>query len=112
LFINPSVCHLSIASDCLAVMVVHNGDNILEHKQLAWACRMWINHLLYAIREQGSDDSFFSRQNVNDFMEKLIDFASQSFDFWVDSMILECAIRPTLDTLNSVALELEVSPLF
>ena len=36
LFINPSVCHLSIASDCLAVMVAHNGYNILEYKQLAW----------------------------------------------------------------------------
>jgi NACHT domain len=112
LFINPSVRHLSIASDCLAVMVVHNGYNILEHKQLAWACRMWSHYLLYAIRQQGSDDSFFSRQNVNDFMEKLIDFASQSFDFWVDSIILECVITPTLDILNSVASELEVSPLF
>jgi NACHT domain len=112
LFINPSVRHLSIASDCLAVMVVYNGYNIFEHKQLAWACRMWSRHLLYAIQEQGRDDSFFSRQNVNDFMEKLIDFASQSFDFWVDSIILECAITLTSKTLNSVASGLEVSPLF
>jgi hypothetical protein len=77
LFINPSVRHLSIASDCLAVVVFYNGYNILEHKQLAWACRMWCHYLLYAIQEQGSDDSFFSQQNVNDFIEKLIDFASQ-----------------------------------
>jgi hypothetical protein len=112
LFINPSVRHLSIASDCLAVMVVHNGYNILEHKQLAWACRMWSRYFLYAIREQGSDDSFFSRQDFNDFMEKLIDFASQSFDFWVDSIIVERAITLTSQTLNSVASGLDVSPSF
>ena len=112
LFINPSARHLSIASDCLAVIVVNNGYNILEHKQLAWACRMWCYHLLYAIQEQGSDDSFFSRQNVDFFMEKLIDFASQSFDFWVDSVILEGSITWNLKILDSVASGLEVSPLF
>jgi hypothetical protein len=112
LFINPSVRYLYIASDCLAVMVVHNGCDISRHKQLAWACRMWSRYLLYAIQKQDSDDSFFSPQDVNDFVEKLIDFASQSFDFWVDSIILEHSIAPTLDTLNSVLSGLGVSPLF
>jgi len=88
-------------------MVVHNGYDILEHKQLAWACRIWSHYLLDAIREQGSDDSFVSPQNVNDFMETLIVFASQSFDFWVDSIFLERSIIQTLWTLNSVASELE-----
>ena len=112
LFINPSVRHLSIASDCLAIMVVHNGYNILEHKQLAWACRMWGYYLLYAIREQCSGNSFISRQNVTDFMERLIVFASQSFDFWVDSTILQRSIRQILETLSSVVSALEVSPFF
>jgi hypothetical protein len=112
LFINPSVRYLSIAYDCLAVMVVHNGHNILEHERLAWACRMWSRYLLDAIRKHGGDDSFFPQQNVNDFVEKLIDFASQSFDFWVDSIILECSIIETLETLNSVVSGLEASPLF
>lgn len=107
LFINPSVRHLSIASDCLAVMVIHNSGNISEHKQLAWACRMWCRYLLYAILEQGSDDSFFSQQNVNDFIKKLTDFASQSFDFWVDSIISESSIRETSETLDSVVSGLE-----
>jgi len=112
LFINRSVRHLSIASDCLAVMVVYNSYNILEHKQLAWACRLWSQHLLSAIRKQGSDDSSFPRQDVNDFVEKLINFASQSFDFWVDSIILEGSLTQTSETLNSVVSGLEVSPLF
>jgi hypothetical protein len=112
LFINLSVRYLSITTDCLAVMVVHNGNDIFKHKQLAWVCRMWCHYLLCAIREQGNDDSFFPRQNVKDFMETLIVFASQSFDFWVDSMILEGSITQVCVTLNSVASELEVSPLF
>ena len=73
---------------------------------------MWSDYLLYAIREQGSDDSFFSQQNLNDFMERLIDFASQSFDFWIDSIILECSITHTLETLNLVVSALEVGPFF
>jgi hypothetical protein len=93
-------------------MVDHNGCDILEHEQLDWACRMWSNYLLYAIQERGSDDSLFSRQNVDDLMERLIAFASQSFDFWVDSIILECSITGTLQNLNVVASALKVSPFF
>jgi hypothetical protein len=97
--------------DCLAVMVVHNSCDILEHEQLGWG-QMWCDYLLYAIREPGSDDSLFSQQNVNDFMERLTAFASQSFDFWVDSIILKGSIAPTLETLNLVVSALEVSPFF
>jgi hypothetical protein len=111
LFINLSVRCLSITMDCLAVMVVHNSCDILEHEQLGWACWMWGNYLLYAIREPGSDDPLFSQQNVDDFMERLIDFVSQSFDFWVDSIILKGSITHTLQTLNLVASAL-VSPFF
>ena len=60
LFINLSVRYLLITMDCLAVMVVHNGCNILEHAHLGWACRMWSNYLLDAIQEQCYGDSFFS----------------------------------------------------
>ena len=109
LFINPSFRHLSIASDCLAVMVVHNGDDPFEHKQLRWASQMWSRHLLYAIQEGGGDNLLFSRQSVNDFMGKLIDFASQSFDLWVDSIILQGLMTDTLMALNLVASGLEVS---
>jgi hypothetical protein len=49
-----------IASDCLAVMVVHNGDDPFEHKQLRWASQMWSRHLLYAIQEGDGDNLLFS----------------------------------------------------
>jgi hypothetical protein len=91
-------------------MIVHNGCDILKHTQLGWVCRIWSDYLLSAIQEQGNDDSFFPPQNVNDFMERLTVFASQSFDFWVDSIILECAIKPTSQTWNLVVAALEVSP--
>jgi hypothetical protein len=111
LFIDLSVRYLSITMDCLAVMVVHNGYDILECKKLGWG-QMWCDYLLYAIREPGSDDSLFSRQNIDDFMQRLIDFASQPFDFWVDSIILKGSITHTLQTLNLVVSALEVSPFF
>jgi hypothetical protein len=59
LFINPPVRHLSIASDCLAVMVVHNGDDFSAHKGLKFACRSWSHHLLLAIQQEGGDNFFF-----------------------------------------------------
>jgi hypothetical protein len=42
-------------------------------------------------------------------MGKLIEFASQSFDLWVDSIILQGLMTDTLKALNLVASGLEVS---
>jgi hypothetical protein len=107
LFINPPVRHLSIASDCLAVMTVHNGDDFSAQKGLTFACRSWSRHLLLAIQQEGGDSFFFSQHDA--FMTKLIDFVSRSFDLWVNSIIAQCLISSTLTTFNSVVSTLKVS---
>jgi hypothetical protein len=106
LYINPPVRHLEIASDCLTVMVVHNGDDILTHKGLKFAGRSWIHHLLCAIQEEGGDNLLFSRHSA--FMMKLTDFVSRSFDLWVNSILIQVSIEDTLKTLNSVVSTLKV----
>ena len=109
-FINAPVRHLSIASDCLAVIVAHNGDDFSAHKGLEFACRSWSHHLLLAILQEGGENFFLSQHNA--FMMKLIEFASRSFDLWVNSMIAQCLIGDTLRTFTSVVSTLKVSFLF
>jgi len=106
-FINPPIRHISIACDCLATMVIHNGDDFSKHKGLKFACRSWSHHLLCAIQEEGGDNFLFSQYST--FMRKLIDFVSWSFDLWVNSMIAQHLIIDTLKTLDSVVLTLKVS---
>jgi hypothetical protein len=100
LFINPPVRHLSIASDCLAVMAVHHGDDFAENKGLKFACRSWGYHLLRAIQEEGGDTFLFSQHRA--FMMKLTNFVSRSFDLWVNSIIAQGRIRYVSKILDSV----------
>src|SRR6202046_2928972 len=53
-FVNPAICHLSIANDCLAVMTVHSNDAFYELGGLTFAAWNWSHHLLYAIQEGGA----------------------------------------------------------
>jgi hypothetical protein len=108
LFISPSIRNLAIASDCLAVMVVNRHDDVFKHQGLLFACRGWLHHLLAAINERGGD-TFFSPYDFDDFMRRLTNFTSQSFDLWVNSVLHGCLINKTLDTLDSVILIFEVS---
>jgi hypothetical protein len=107
LFIDPPVCRLSIASNCLAVIIAHNGDDFSADEGLRFACRSWSRHLLFAIQQKGGDDFFLSQQNA--FMMKLTDFLSRSFDLWVNSIITQCLIGDTLTIFNAVVSTLKVS---
>jgi hypothetical protein len=109
-FINAPVRHLSIASDCLAVIVAHSGDDFSAHKGLEFICRSWSHHLLLAVQQGGGENIFLSQHNA--FMMKLIEFVSRSFDLWVNSMIAQRLIGNTLTTFTSVVSTLKVSFLF
>jgi len=107
LFINNPTCHLSIATDCLAVMTVHSSDDFFEVGGLEYAVQSWCYHLLCAIEEEGGDNHFNSQHGAL-MMDELMGFATQSFDSWINSMILQVAIRKILRTLDSVLLKLKV----
>jgi hypothetical protein len=99
LFIQPSIRHLSIATDCLAVMAVHMSDTFHECDGLEFAARSWCHHLKYTVQEEGSDNIPLSRDG--DVLMKLTLFISQSFDSWVNSIIVQGRIGEILDDLNT-----------
>ena len=105
LFMNPSICHLSIAVDCLAVMTAHDGDDIYECGGLIFAARNWCDHMLFAIEEGGSNHLFSQNHAI---MDKLINFVSRSFDSWVNIIILEVYTKAMLCGLDSLLSALEV----
>ena len=97
LFINPTICHHSIATDCLAVMTACHGDIIYEIKILEYAAANWCHHLLSAINEGGSNH-LFTQDDA--FMDALKGFVSEAFDQWINSIILQAQIENIMKTLD------------
>jgi len=106
LFINNPTRHLSIATDCLAVMRVHSSDDFFEVRGLKYASRSWCHHLRCAIEEEGGDHHFNSQHGAF-MMDELMGFATQSFDSWINSIIFQVDMLKTLRTLDSVLLKLK-----
>ena len=103
LFMNPPICHLSTAGDCLAVMTAHNGDDIYEGGGLKFAAINWCDHILSAINEDGGANHLLFQNHA--IMNKLTNFVSRSFDSWVNSIIFHLqahVIFRRLDSLLSV----------
>ena len=53
LFMNPPICHLSTAGDCLVAMTAHDGIDIYESGALEFAAISWCDHMMSAINEDG-----------------------------------------------------------
>jgi hypothetical protein len=104
-FINPVTSHLSIAADCLAVMVTHRGDIIYDIEMLEYAARSWCHHLLSAIKMGDGSDLLFSQDSAFGICT-LTDFVSGAFDSWINSILLQGEIYKISQTLKLV---LEVS---
>ena len=105
LFINPVTCHLSMATNCLSAMIVHDGDIIYEMEILRYAARNWCHHLLSALKE-GDGGVFLFQDDA--FMNTLIGFLSGSFDSWMNSIIFQVKIKYIMEILDSI---LQVSAL-
>jgi NACHT domain len=105
LFMNPPICHLSIAGDCLAVMTAHDGKDVYESGGLKFAAISWCDHMLSAIKD-GSGIHHLSQNHV--IMNKLINFVSRSFDSWVNSIIFHRKAWDILKNLDSLLSALKV----
>ena len=99
LFMDPPICHLSTAVDCLAVMTTHD-DDIYKSGGLKFAALSWCNYMLSAINDDGGNNRLLFQDDV---MNELKKFVSRSFDAWINSIIYHCAgeIFVTLDLLLS-----------
>ena len=105
-FINPSIRHLDIVMDCLAVMTVHSNDEFYKGRGLKFAARSWCHHLLMALEEDSSTDHFVSQCCA--FMTNLTAFVSQSFDSWINCMIFQTRVGAALKDLDLVIQNAEV----
>jgi hypothetical protein len=108
LFVNHPTRHLLLVADCLAVMKLHSGHDFVDIKGLKYASQNWFRHFLHAIEEEGGSNILNSQHGAF-MMNELIGFVSQSFDSWVNSIILEMYMSMTLDALDLVLLKLKVS---
>ena len=100
LFMNPPICHLSTAVDCLAVMTAHD-DDIYKSGGLKFAALSWCNYMLSAINDDGGNNHLLFQDDA--MMNELKKFVSRSFDAWVNSIIyhFKVEIFGTLDSLLS-----------
>ena len=107
LFINPPICHLSTAGYCLAVMTAHDGDGIYKSGGLKFAAQSWCHYMLSAImQDDGNNHLFFQNYYI---VNQLTDFASRSFDSWVNSIIFHKIAYDILSTLDLLLSVLKVS---
>ena len=82
LFIRPKGRHFDIAIDCLQILCVSNSGlffNTTEYSAQGYACCEWIFHLHGSMKTEMLDDSL---------IPLLIDFTSNNFDVWVNTILL------------------------
>jgi len=86
-FINPPICHMSIAHECLRIIMVDAKENKLAtNGALLYACRNWFYHL-YTALISGDKINFTNLSPGTDVISYLQDFKSQSFDYWVNTLL-------------------------
>ena len=81
LFIRPKERHFDIAIDCLRIICVSNTGPFFDttgYSAQRYACCEWIFHLHSSMRIEMLDDSLISL---------LIDFTSNNFDVWVNTIL-------------------------
>jgi hypothetical protein len=107
-FIEPPICHLWIAIDCLKIMVIPlDGEIMFDGKVPGYAWKNWCYHIDQWLTEgEGNIDPSVS----DSLMHCLTNFVSQSFDFWVNTWIYYTMWEETLTSLQLIRSKLEVSP--
>ena len=90
-----------IAADCLRVLAVRPTDDFFYGDREMYACLNWCYHLEKGVTHGLRDN------NLADLMSCLMDFASKSFDCWVNTSIWKGAkqmgaLRSAISKLKEV----------
>jgi hypothetical protein len=86
-FINPSTCHLDILLGCLKLVAIPTETDIFFSSEASrYACDNLCHHIdqWLTIGNESHDDSLSSY---------LTHFFSQSFDYWVNTLLLNVLLR-------------------
>jgi len=104
-FIDPTTHHITITANCLEVMNALPGDDVFHGEIQEYACNNWCCHFYLALREGGHN--FFNSLSGS-LVACIMDFVSQSFDFWFNTLICSGQWPNMLEVLHSIVLLLEV----
>ena len=85
-FVDPPARNLSIATNCLKVIIAGSEELILEGEAQEYACLNWIHHLGNGLTQGGSHFLDLSSSN-NSLLTHLTAFKGQSFNCWINTLI-------------------------
>ncbi|EGO03086.1 hypothetical protein SERLA73DRAFT_85024 [Serpula lacrymans var. lacrymans S7.3] len=84
-FINPPICHLSIAINCLDIMTKNKTEFWFVDEPLQYASTWWLDHLRKALSE--GDQCLLDLPLFVSLEDILTNWASSSLNPWLHSMI-------------------------
>ena len=102
-FIDPPVHHLDILLDCLKLVLIPPDTDILFRGEASeYACMNWCHHFNQWLT--------LGNESYHDYLRSyLTNFASQSFDYWVNTVVIKGLLGSMLDMLHRILLMLKVS---
>ncbi|KIM71981.1 hypothetical protein PILCRDRAFT_830040, partial [Piloderma croceum F 1598] len=103
-FIDPSIRHLDILLDCLKLVSIPPETDIFFSSEASrYACNNWCYHFdqWLTIGKELQNDPLLSY---------LTNFVSQSFDYWVNTSLLNLLGQDVLDLLHRILLKLTQLP--
>jgi hypothetical protein len=102
-FIDPPARHLDILLDCLKLLLIPpDADIFFRGEASEYACNNWCHHFneWLILGNESHDDSVTSYLKT---------FVSESFDYWVNTLLIKGSLRRMLDILHRSLLMLKVS---
>jgi hypothetical protein len=104
-FIDPPTRHLDILLDCLKLIAIPpDTDMFFSSEASRYACNNWCYHFdqWMTIGNESQNSPLLS------YLEK---FVSESFDYWVNTLLIKGSLGHMLNTLDQSQLMLKVSSL-
>lgn len=111
LYIDPPTHHLYIAADCLATIRQPPMEGICYSEDQKYASLNWCHHLCQGL-VQGGGNHFIHLLPEISLMTCLLEFASSSVDFWVNTAIAANAMEDILKCLRFISLMFELLQTF
>jgi hypothetical protein len=107
-FVDPPTRHLFIVTKCLDLIGVPPKNGLcFSGEAQKYACAYWSHHL-----EQAVTEGSFNGLRSGSLMTCLTNLASQSFEFWFNTLLLGNTLESGLDALGSALLGLKVRFIF
>jgi hypothetical protein len=107
-FINPALRHMYIAADCLSAIGSPPDDGIFFEGGRGYACTHWCHHFQLALAEDWGDHLHRLLSEIP-FMNLLQDVLSNTFDFWVNTVLKTVPVDEALEGFSLLLTSLEVS---